>query len=103
MSDAYTQQFAIQCPDGTLWRQSDHSFMFMFGVEAEQPPTVFNTRAEADYVLAKIRQAAAGIGVNEWAGVIVTRYCTPFTVVDPAEHLVGELEAWMQARGRHGR
>lgn len=91
MSTEFTTQFAIRMPDGQMLTNPFTGFV-----------ATFSDRALAEQAWQHLRAQAASVGVSEWAGVIVHRYCTPFLgPQDPAEHLVNELTTWLQQQGGH--
>ena len=85
MSD-FTVQYAIRLPDGQMFTNAMNGAV-----------VTWSERRGAEHVWAQLRDHAATVGVTQWAGVIVHRYCTPFIgPQDPAEHLVDELTRWLQ-------
>jgi hypothetical protein len=105
MSNDFTAQFAIQMPDGTLYRrapETDWSRLLGFKSSTAalaESPYIYDTRAEADDALRNLRNKAAAMGITEWFGVVVQRLCTPFAEANPAERLVLELREWMMDQG----
>lgn len=90
-TDEFTKQYAIRQPDGKLWGPVKTD---LFGQIVEPTePAVFTQREAADSALAQLKASAAQMGV-EWLGVVETRLCTPFSVTDPSEQMIAELEAW---------
>ncbi|KLI04548.1 hypothetical protein ACT17_20680 [Mycolicibacterium conceptionense] len=48
---------------------------------------------QPDGKLEQLQISASRMGV-EWLATIETRLCTPFSVTDPSEQMIAELEAW---------
>lgn len=85
----FSIQYAIRLPDGQ-----------MFTSPYSGAVVTWSEQCGAQHVWQQLRDQAAAMGVPEWAGVIVHRYCTPFLgPQDPAEHLVDELTTWLQSQG----
>lgn len=105
MTNDFTYRYAIQLPNGELLmkaRDSWPSLSRMLGIEnadANTPqPQTWDTREAAESALQSIRDDLARKGI-EWVAVIVQSLCTPFTVVDPAEHFADEVGNWPQENG----
>ncbi len=101
MTNDFTKQWAIAMPNGELWRNQCQCHGGMFGVCFHNPPpSTFDSRAEAEHTLHQIRAVQArDMGVTDWAGHIVQRLCSPFTVHDPAEQFGTAVEDWLKTQG----
>lgn len=90
-TDEFTTEYAIRQPDGKLWGQPK---VDLFGQTVEPvEPEVFKTRGAAEQALEQLRASASRMGV-EWLATIESRLCTSFSVTDPSEQMIAELEAW---------
>ena len=90
MSD-FSVQYAIRLPDGQMYLSPFSGAVVTWSQEEG-----------AEHVCQQLRAHAVAIGL-EWTGTIVRRYCTPFIgPQDPAEHLVAELETWLQQQAGGG-
>jgi hypothetical protein len=82
----FTIQFAIRLPDGELYLSP------MSGAVV-----TWSSREGAEHVLAQLREYAQSMGIREYAGAIVRRYCTPFVGEgqDVAAEMFEELTKWL--------
>jgi hypothetical protein len=89
MSNDFTTQFAIRLPDGGYFL-SPHS----------DAVVTWSEEAGAQYVLEQLRAHAAAMGINDYLGVVVHRYCTPFIgPADEGAQLIDELQTWLKQQG----
>lgn len=87
-AEGFSYQYAIQLPDGN------------FSIDAHGWMYTWNNEADAENALAFLRQQAARLGVQWWAGTIVKRYCSPFVgPADDAEQFVDEITTWLHQQG----
>lgn len=85
-------EFAVQLPDGTLLQEQQHTHDFLGRCTVEDiGPQVFRTRAEADHVVAHMRNEATKFGVHDLLAVVVTRYCGPWTTPHGAEEIAQQF------------
>lgn len=88
----FSTQYAIRLPDGKLFTSPHNGAVW-----------TWSEFAGAEHVWEQLRDHAAAMGIADWAGVIVHRYCTPFIgPKDPAEHMVSELTTWLQQQAGGG-
>lgn len=90
------KQWAIRKPDGELVSfQNESIFAGLFGGMTSEPePRIFDSCDAALSALQSIQEEAMKRYGLRWYGVIEHRLCTPFSVTDPAEQLVSEIEQW---------
>lgn len=93
------QQWAIRKPDGELLQRAPSTaslFSGLFGCEPEEPkPVVFDTFEDALSTLQSLQREALNRYGLTWYGVVESRLCTPFSVTNPSERLVSEIQQWM--------
>lgn len=94
-TDEFTKQYAIRQPDGKLWGPPKTD-LFGQTVDAVEP-AIFGDRGDAERALEQLQASASRMGV-EWLATIETRLCTPFSVTDPSEQMIAELEAWRRSQ-----
>lgn len=126
MTGGFTFRYAVRMPDGRLYppkpdgapepavdysqssfmRDMESAWASMFGgfQQQQQPqpsawaPKTFDTREEAEKLLAALQQEAAKFGVTNWGGTVVWQLCTPFTPGDLTE-FADEVAQWLKAQG----
>jgi hypothetical protein len=84
----FTLEYAIRLPDGGYARHPHTGEVLKWAAEDDALKS-----------LEIVRGRAAQIGVTDWAGVVVRRYCTPFIGPDEeyaTKHLVDELSEWLK-------
>lgn len=73
-------EFAILCPDGTLAQEYSHTHIYGQCVSNANGARVFRSRAEAEYVIREMCNAAAVLGIRDPLFTVVTRYCSAWQV-----------------------
>ena len=93
------RQFAIRKPDGELLHRPQSAASLLSGLFGGEPelstPIVFDTFEVALSTMQSLqREALNRFGIT-WHCTIESRLCTPFSVTDPSEQLVSEIQQWM--------
>lgn len=92
MSNEFTIQWAVRLPDGQ---------MFLHPVSGAA--VTWSSREGAQYVLDQLREQARAMGVHNYAGALVRRYCTPFIGEadgqDVAAAMIDEITEWLHRQG----
>ena len=114
-----SRRFAVRMPNGELYCQPADpkmaeyaqqyyampSFMRdVYGlVEPKSEPAtksaIFDTRAEAEALYARLAKQAAEGGVANWGGSVVEAPMAPFATGDPGVQFAAEVAEWIAQQG----
>jgi hypothetical protein len=104
-ANRFSVQYGIMMPNGDIYshpKQQSSPWASLFGgtepTEPEKPvpPATFASREDAEAALKKLAEQAATVGVSNWGGTVVQRFCTPFTNGDPAAQFAAAVSEWLE-------